>query len=229
MGKVILEDIPWEVEEEIFLKKLHLEKGSEDAQRVRELLEEAKKVGHPRGMYRVAYIDKKGENEVTIEGITFNSKVLRTNLENAYRVFPFVVTSGTELEEWSNRFEEDMLKAFWVAEIKEWAMRQAMSYLLENLKEEFHPGKVAAMNPGSLSDWPMEEQKKLFALLGDPEKEVGVKLTDSYLMVPIKSVSGIWFPTKVNFENCQLCSRENCPGRRASYDENLARKYQVKA
>jgi len=226
--KVILEDIPWEVEEENFLKKFHLKKGSEDAQRVRDLLKEAKKVGHPRGMYHVAYIDKKGENEVTIEGITFNSKVLRTNLEDIYRVFPFVVTSGKELEEWSNQFE-DMLETFWVAEIKEWALKQAMHYMLENLKEKFHLDKVAAMNPGSLPDWPMEEQKKLFVLLGNPEREVGVKLTDSYLMIPIKSVSGIWFPTKADFENCQLCSRENCPGRRAPYDEKLTRKYQVKA
>jgi len=74
----------------------------------------------------------------------------------------------------------------------------------------------------------MEEQRKLFALLGDPVKEVGVELTESCLMIPVKSVSGIWFPAKIDFENCQLCSRENCPGRRAPYDENLARKYQVR-
>jgi len=131
------------------------------------------------------------------------------------------------LEEWSSRFE-DMLEAFWAAEIKEWALRQAISHLLEDLKEKFHLEKVAAMNPGSLPDWPMEEQRKLFALLGDPVKEVGVELTESCLMIPVKSVSGIWFPAKIDFENCQLCSRENCPGRRAPYDENLARKYQVR-
>ncbi len=227
MEKVILEDIPWEVEEGKLLRKLHLEEESEDAQRVRELLREAKKVSSPRGMYRVAYIDKKGENKITIEGITFCSKVLRTNLEDVYRVFPFVATSGRELEEWSSRFE-DMLEAFWAAEIKEWALRQAISHLLEDLKEKFHLEKVAAMNPGSLPDWPMEEQRKLFALLGDPVKEVGVELTESCLMIPVKSVSGIWFPAKIDFENCQLCSRENCPGRRAPYDENLARKYQVR-
>jgi len=226
--KVILEDIPWKVEEGKFLRKLHLKEESEDAQRVKELLEEAKKVGRPRGMYGVAYIDKKGEDEVTIEGITFRSKVLRTNLEDTYRVFPFVATSGKELEEWSGQFE-DMLEAFWAAEIKEWVLSQALSHLLENLKETFRLEKVAAMNPGSLPDWPMEEQKKLFALLGEAAEKVGVRLTESCLMVPVKSVSGIWFPTRVSFENCQLCLRENCPGRRAPYDEQLARKYRVRA
>lgn len=227
MEKTILENIPWEVEEERFLKRLHLEKDSEDAQRVRELLKEAKKVGRPRGMYGVAYVSEKGEDEVTIEGITFKSRVLRTNLESVYRVFPFVATSGRELEEWSNQFD-DMLESFWAAEIKEEALRQAMSRLLEDLKERFNLSKVAAMNPGSLPDWPMEEQKKLFLLLGDVRKEMGVELTESCLMVPVKSVSGIWFPTKVDFENCQLCPRENCPGRRAPYNETLVRKYQVK-
>lgn len=227
MEKVMLENIPWEVEEERFLRKLHLKEEGEDAQRVKELLREAKKIGRPRGMYGVAYISEKEEDEVTIEGITFHSKVLRTNLESVYRVFPFVATSGRELEEWSSQFD-DMLEAFWAAEIKEEALRQAMSHLLKDLKERFNLGKVAAMNPGSLPDWPMEEQKKLFLLLGDVKKEVGVELTESCLMVPVKSVSGIWFPTKIDFENCQLCPRENCPGRRAPYDENLVREYQAK-
>ena len=50
-------------------------------------------------------------------------------------------------------------------------------------------------------------------------------LTDTFLMVPIKSVSGIFFPTEVSFESCQLCPRENCIGRRAPYDPALVKKY----
>jgi hypothetical protein len=48
-----------------------------------------------------------------------------------------------------------------------------------------------------------------------------VTLTDSFLMVPTKSVSGIVFPTEVSFESCRLCPRSDCPGRRAKYDPNL--------
>jgi hypothetical protein len=40
-------------------------------------------------------------------------------------------------------------------------------------------------------------------------------------MVPTKSVSGIIFPTEADFQSCQLCERENCPNRRAPYDEML--------
>jgi cobalamin-dependent methionine synthase I len=39
----------------------------------------------------------------------------------------------------------------------------------------------------------MLEQKKLFALFGDVEGDIGVKLSDSNIMYPGKSVSGIYF------------------------------------
>jgi hypothetical protein len=81
--------------------------------------------------------------------------------------------------------------------------------------------KTATMAPGSLSEWPLSQQRSLFACLGDPEGEIGVHLSDSLLMVPAKSVSGIRFPTTESFVSCQLCSRENCPGRRAPYDKTL--------
>jgi len=64
---------------------------------------------------------------------------------------------------------------------------------------------------------PISQQKQLFQLLGDVESAVGVGLTDSFLMMPNKTVSGIFFPTEVNFVSCQLCTRENCPRRRTEY------------
>jgi len=54
---------------------------------------------------------------------------------------------------------------------------------------------------------------------------IGVELTDSFLMIPNESVSGIYFPAEVRFETCQLCPREICPGRRAPYDKNLLQAY----
>ena len=70
------------------------------------------------------------------------------------------------------------------------------------------------------------DEKVLFDLLGEAPAAIGVKLLDSMLMTPTKSVSGIRFPTEETFESCQLCPMENCPNRRAPYDESLyERKY----
>jgi len=114
------------------------------------------------------------------------------------------------------------LEKFWVDAIKEHAAEQAYQAILKELKNQYGMEKTSAMNPGSLEDWPMKEQIPLFSLFGNPQKLIGVELTDSYLMIPIKSLSGIIFPTDTKFESCQLCPRENCPGRRAPYDPGLA-------
>jgi hypothetical protein len=44
-----------------------------------------------------------------------------------------------------------------------------------------------------------------------------VRLTESMLMIPRKSVSGIFFPSEEGFVACQLCERENCPSRKAPF------------
>ena len=56
-------------------------------------------------------------------------------------------------------------------------------------------------------------------------KIIGVNLTDSFLMIPRKSISGIYFPTEIKFYSCQLCPRERCIGRKAPYDSKLAKNY----
>ena len=125
-----------------------------------------------------------------------------------------------ELEDWSNSID-DMLKGYWAEAIKRMALGSAMNALAEHLMEHYRPGRTSSMSPGSLADWPIQEQRTLFKVLGNTRDSIGVQLTDSFLMIPTKSVSGIWFPTETTFESCQLCPRTDCPGRRAPYDKDL--------
>ena len=222
MDPIILDKIPFLIDEDDLLKRLHVDAGCSDAVVAQRLAAEAAAVARPRGLYGPAYVESRDEDSVVIEGITFRSRVLRVNLEGTYRVFPYVATCGTELDEWSNGLR-DVMERFWADTIKLMALGAATAALSRHLKERYRPGKTADMNPGSLADWPLSEQRALFAVLADPAKSIGVELTDSFLLVPIKSVSGIRFPTEVDFASCQLCPRKGCPGRRAPYDENLLR------
>ncbi len=77
------------------------------------------------------------------------------------------------------------------------------------------------MNPGSLEDWPLTEQKALFQVLGNTEEAMGVELMENSFMRPAMTVSGLWFPSQEKYENCMLCPMEDCPGRRAPYDKGL--------
>ena len=220
MKKVILDEIPFKINREQLFRRLRMEDGNEDAQSVLSLAEEAEDIGKPKGMYVESYIDEKGADYVVVNGIAFQSRILRVNLEQAFKVFPFLATCGKELEKWSESLD-DMLMRYWADVIKEMVLGSGVIFLLGKLKEDTGLKHVSAMNPGSLEDWPLSEQGKLFAILGDTRKAIGVELTDSCLMLPAKSVSGIWFPSETSFESCQLCSREDCRGRRAPYDGKL--------
>jgi hypothetical protein len=107
------------------------------------------------------------------------------------------------------------------------ALTRARSFLADHLRSRFAIEGISYMSPGSLDDWPLEEQRPLFTILGDVTSSIGVTLNESLLMIPKKSLSGIFFPTEITFHSCQLCPRESCIGRRASYDEKLAREHGI--
>ena len=72
---------------------------------------------------------------------------------------------------------------------------------------------------------PIEQQKQLFSLFGNVEDLMRVKLIDSFLVIPNKSVSGLCLSTEIRFESCQLCARRICTERRTPYDKNLLESY----
>jgi hypothetical protein len=225
MDAIVLDRIPFRVDVERLLPRVRVKEGSEHVKALRELVSAAEAVARPKAMYKMAFIESKDDHHVVAEGVVFTSRVLRVNLENAHRLFACLATCGTELEAWAGSLE-DVLHQYWADVIMEMALRDALTALHQHLTERWGLAHSSAMSPGSLGDWPLTEQRALFALLGDTEGAIGVRLTDSYLMVPIKSVSGVRFPTEESFESCQLCPRPVCPGRRAPYDPTLyERKY----
>jgi len=192
------------------------------------LLEIANPLISAKTLYKVSYIDQKLDNTVIIDGIRFQSRVLKKNLEKAERVFPYVVTIGPALE---RKIEEgtDLIEKYYLDIIGNIALVKARKYLEDHLCSQFALTGLSFMSPGSLADWPIEEQSPLFSVLNRAEEWIGVTLTENLLMVPTKSVSGIYFPTEVSFYSCQLCPHEKCEGRKAPYDQNLANKYQMGA
>jgi hypothetical protein len=225
VDSVVLSQIPFRIDAPLLLKALHLEAGSDDSAGLDSMVREAEAIARPRATYKVAYIESRSDGHVVIDGVTLASRVMAVNLEHVHRVFAYVATCGLELEQWADA-KQDILEHYWADAIMLQEVRVAMTYLNEHLQERFRPGTLARMNPGSLQDWPLREQGPLFSIVGDVEQAIGVRLTDSFLMIPRKSVSGIQFPTEQSYENCQLCDRQPCPGRRAPYDATLFdRKY----
>jgi len=152
----------------------------------------------------------------------FVSKVLRANLDEVERVFPYVATCGQELDAIPVA-GDDIFAQFCRDTLKEMALHAAMAHLITHLKEAYSLETLVSMNPGSgdINVWPIQQQRELFAFFGDVPESIGVVLTDSCLMVPNKSVSGLFYPSEDGFQSCQLCHREKCPNRRAPFDPHL--------
>lgn len=223
---MILNHIPYLADREQLMRRLHIKPSSEDANEFNKLVDQAQSLARSKVIFELVKIDGKSPDGIVIEGIKFTSRVLRINLEDTHQAFVYVATCGVELEEWANQIT-DMIQSFWGEAIRESALYAAADFLGIYLDEQYQMGHLSTMHPGSLEDWPISQQRQLFNLLGDVTNAIGVELTDSLLMVPTKSISGIMFPTEVNFESCQLCQREACQNRRAPYDEMLfAKKYQ---
>lgn len=216
---ILLEDIPFTIPWEKLRERLHIRPGSANDEEFRALVEEALAIGRPRALFGEAYIEERGDDWVVIDRVRFTSRLVAVNLQGVYRVFPYLATCGPELGEWAHRLT-DILHQFWAEEIKVAALACASRAVLTAIEEHFRPGRTAVMNPGSLADWPIQEQRPMFALLGQAER-IGVTLSESCLMTPNKSVTGLRFPMEQRYENCQLCPREGCPGRRAPYDPSL--------
>ncbi len=222
----ILDHVPIDLDTDTLLRKLRIDKESRNAEDIRGLIETVAPVLKPKALYEVSYIHHKTYDTVDIGGVVFRSRVLRVNLDKAERVFPYVATCGREVDEIVAP-PGDLLRQFWLDSIKETALHAMREYLADHLGERYALGGLSRMSPGSGSQdlWPIEQQEQLFSLLGNVEDLIGVRLTESFLMIPIKSVSGIYFPTEIRFESCQLCPRKVCPSRRAPYDEDLVASY----
>jgi hypothetical protein len=222
----ILDHAPIDLDIDALLKELRIDKGSSNAEDFQGLIETVAPVIKPKAVYEVSYIEYKNYDTVHIGGARFRSRVLRVNLDKVERVFPYIATCGKEVDEIAAP-PDDLLRQFWLDSIKEMALHAMRQYLANHLKEKYALGGLSRMSPGSGSHelWPIEQQRQLFSIFGNVEDLIGVTLTKSFLMIPIKSVSGIYFPTEIRFESCQLCPREICPSRRAPYDEALLASY----
>lgn len=221
---VLLQDIPFSLDAELLMKELRIRPGTDNAKEFAELLDRVAEVGRPKALYHVSSIEARGDDSVVLDGVRLTSRALRRNLDQVERVFPYVASCGVEADALTTP-DGDMVQSLWLWTIKEALLRAARDHLDEHLTSRYRMTHSAAMHPGSgdADVWPIEQQVELFSILGDVESQIGVRLTDSMLMIPTMSVSGVVFPTETEFESCQVCHRKDCPRRKAPFDEAVWR------
>ncbi|MEW6489923.1 MAG: vitamin B12 dependent-methionine synthase activation domain-containing protein [Thermodesulfobacteriota bacterium] len=221
MNPTLLEPLPLELDPASAVKRLRLGRTRDPEARVRVLIRRVLELAKPRGLYAVHPVGERGEDWVAVGAARLHSVVLARHTRGAEQVFPYLVTLGPRVEEEVSR-TADLLEQYCLHEVANLALARARDALRARVGEAFGLPKLYSLAPGSLPDWPITEQRALFGLLGDVEGRLGVRLTESFLMIPRKSLSGLIFPSDRPFVSCRLCGSRDCPGRQAAYDPQAA-------
>lgn len=152
--------------------------------------------------------------------VYFNTQpIIAKRLRTATTIAFFVCTIGNQIEAWSKSKMDngDLVSGFLIDHIGSVLVEQLADWMELQLDTIITPKgwkRTNRYSPG-YCNWPVSEQKKLFSFF--PPHPCGVTLTESALMTPIKSISGIIGvgPQAVlkDYE-CSLCDLENCYQRR---------------
>jgi len=155
-------------------------------------------------------------NKLTIGSTDFSvGKIVFSQTKKSEKIALFLCTAGPGIGEWSKKLmaEGETLKGYVVdvvgSEVVETAMDKIQDYLEAEMKQKglFITNRYS---PGYCG-WKVSEQQKLFSFF--PENFCSVKLSDTSLMYPIKSVSGVIGigkdARKKNYP-CKLCDDKNC-------------------
>ena len=189
---------------------------------VDQYIAECLRVSTPSGAYVMADMVETGTSQqIAVQGITFHSgKIIGKMLRNSERYAFFMVTAGPGPEQLVRTLMEkgNYLEAY-ISDLVASVMVEAVAGMVEeevrkhansqgmNITNRYSPGYCL---------WELPEQHKLFGLF--PEKCCGISLSDSSLMNPVKSASGIiGIGTRVEYREytCEICNMKNCQFRKA--------------
>jgi hypothetical protein len=177
-------------------------------------------VARPEAIYVACGVGDGGGTGVKLQKVGFDGPLIRFCLSGAPVAFPFLLTLGHEVDEIIRT--QSKPSSMFVADLLANALLISVDRSLElHIARTYGFGNVAKVTPGSVPLWPIEAQKQLFEVLS-AAGELPVTLSNALIMDPLKSLSGIYFPSSSSFCSCMLCNRQECIGRRHPYDPQLA-------
>lgn len=187
-----------------------------------DVIREIRKVCRPAFCYEILECEGVCDGKLTVGGktaaggITLNpGKRIAGYLEKAEKIAVYVGTAGTGFEDYCRELNRsrDVIRAFFAdtagSVIAEAVSGHAFRHISDKESESGYRTSFP-YSPGHC-EWPVSDQEFIFALL--PDSPCGIRLTDSGLMIPVKSVSGIVGIGK-NIERkpfgCAICTFEGC-------------------
>ena len=185
-------------------------------ERIASLVNQGIEIARPVVFYKKAAIHRDEEGAIHIDSVPLEGTLPGQQLDESSEAAIFIASCGQELYNWQESLKDyfDVSVAGIVAER---ALQSAMKALFETMKAQCRKKYLAIMTPGSVPEWPLSEQEKIFQLLGDVAQEKGICLDASSTMVSTKTVSGILFSGDEKLETCSLCSFKDCSLRHSGF------------
>jgi hypothetical protein len=220
----VLEDIKFDIDIDLILRvsgygtdRSPPKKFIESASEMRELCQ---KLARPRVVYETYGISGLDEGVVKIDGTELKGKVLTGALRGSEKAIVFVGTLGPKLDEEVGRLssEGEILLSATLDTIGALALGlSSIDFRKKVLAIEAESKDYAltpSFGPGQCK-WDLSEQRAIFDLVN--AASIGVRLNESYLMLPKKSGSGIMGigpEDRISkTKPCDICDRKDCPGR----------------
>jgi hypothetical protein len=185
---------------------------------IMEILKESEHISNIKSQYAI-FRNVSFDNDsksVIINKVGFQiNKIVYGQIKKSDSVAIFLCTAGKEIGIRSRKAmeERDFLRGY-IYDVVGSEIVEAAADIMQNEleKEVFQSGKKITnrYSPGYCS-WNVSEQHKLFQMV--PDNFCGIKLTESALMDPVKSISGfIGIGTNVKFNpyTCSLCDMKDC-------------------
>lgn len=132
MERHILNDFRAEVTYEKVLKRFKMSPEDENAEELFSLFEAVSKIARPKAIYAVAAVEE-AEDCFKIDDILIENKFVKLKLEGKKRVFPYVATCGTEIQQWFENIDDPILK-YWADGICEMYLHAAFEHLFAAIK-----------------------------------------------------------------------------------------------
>ena len=209
--------LEYDVEE--LMRFCHLDYMRDKIREVEGVIDESYRLIDPKAVYKPVKISEvKGDRLVLEGGCVFESELLAEKFKCTPDVAVYVLTIGPALERRVSQLAaRELSKSFIMDCVGTYALRQVFDIIQKDFQPDVE-GRLSKFSPGSTAYWDIRQQKVLFDVLGAEEVEnvTGVRLNESYIMIPKKSVSGVMGNTEEQFQECQICKRR-CEYRKAPF------------
>lgn len=180
------------------------------------ILEELKEICTPEYGYTILRGGRKDKSHLWAEETIFNTgHIITSALREADYFAVFAATIGEGFDRYIHILQEkdDMVKAFIANSLGSVLVEACAGIMMKELEKRMNTEGIQISynySPG-YCDWELTEQEKIFAFF--PPEFCGIKLTSSFLMLPIKSVSGIigiGENVRKRAYSCEICSMLTC-------------------